>query len=80
MDYTGAAGTVDVATLYADTVDNSVVFPKLTDDLGPAYCVGIRATGTDLADDVDGTFIRRAASGAWAGQMPTFVAIVNEHG
>jgi hypothetical protein len=79
VDYTGASGTVDVQTLYADTVDNSVVFPELTKALGPAYCVGVRSTGTSPADDPDGTFIRRAASGAWAGQMPTFVAIVNEH-
>lgn len=79
VDYTGAAGTVDFVTMYADTVDNSVVFPSLTDDIGPNFCVGVKATGAAIANDTDGTFIRRAASGAWAGTMPTFVAIVNEH-
>jgi hypothetical protein len=70
--------TVVSRVLFSDNLDNSVVFPNLTDDLGPNYCVGVAATGTSPADDTAGTFVRRADPDV-AVTMPTFVAIVNEH-
>jgi hypothetical protein len=65
-------------TLYADNLDNSVVFNNLA--FNTRHCIGVIATNTALADDVDGTFMRRnATGGTFVGTMPSFVAIVNEH-
>lgn len=74
----GAGETVASRVLFSDNLDNSVVFPNLTDNLGPLYCVGVAATNTSPASDTAGTFIRRADPNV-AVTLPTLVAIVNEH-
>lgn len=63
--------------LFADNLDNSVIFPNLTDALSESYCVGVEATGVLLAADPAGTFVRRVDTSAVT--MPSFVAIVNQH-
>lgn len=75
---TASATASNKKTLYADNLDNSVVFNNLA--FNTRHCIGVIATGTAIADDVDGTFIRRnATGGTFVGTMPSFVAIVNEH-
>lgn len=74
-------------TLYADNIDNSVVFDGL--NFGTTHCVGVEASGIDtapepdvtlVADDPAGSFVLRAeASTSSNVTLPTFVAIVNEY-
>lgn len=75
---TASATAANRKTLYADNLDNSVVFNNLA--FNTRHCVGVIATNTTIADDVDGTFVRRnATGGSFSGTMPSFIAIVNEH-
>ncbi|MEX2255931.1 MAG: hypothetical protein WEC34_10890 [Acidimicrobiia bacterium] len=73
---TRAGTAANVKTLYADNLDNSVVFPNLEENT--QHCIGVLSSGT--ATDTAGTFIRRAESGVtFDGELPSFVAIVNQH-
>jgi hypothetical protein len=80
-----AAGNRKV--LFADNIDNSVVFSNLA--FNTTQCVGVLASGVDtvpepdvdlVADDPDASFVlRTTASTSSNVVLPTFVAIVNEH-